>query len=143
RCTTRFSRTTGTTSRRTPCSRFVANPRGTRRRSGRQCRAVFLKEGAHMTTNDAAASPRDRARVSELISGYQRSQLALTAARFGLADLLADGPKSIEALAAATETHAPSLGRLLRALVGFGLFELQSDGRFALAPAGALLRDGV
>lgn len=54
-------------------------------------------------------------------------QAVHVAAKLGLADLVADGPKTIVQLAEATGTHGPSLGRLLRALTSLGFFT--EDGR--------------
>lgn len=65
------------------------------------------------------------------------------AARLGLADLLAEGPRDAETLAAATGTHAPSLRRLLRALAALGIAAEEADGRFALGPLGGPLRAGA
>jgi C-methyltransferase len=42
------------------------------------------------------------------------SQALGVAAELGIADLLADGPRSVDELARATSSHAPSLYRLLR-----------------------------
>lgn len=80
------------------------------------------------------------ATVLQMITGYWPAQVVYVAARLGLADLLADGPKSRDELAQVMRTHAPSLVRLLRALVGLGLFAEEADGRFALTPLGACLR---
>ena len=78
--------------------------------------------------------------LSRLVNGYRISQAIHVAARLGLADELADGPRSSDELAAATGTHAPSLYRLLRALASVGVFE-ESDGRrFALTEVGDCLR---
>src|SRR5215467_16237208 len=52
------------------------------------------------------------------------------AAKFGLADLVAGGPKSIEELAEATHTHASSLGRFLRALTSLGIFAEDTAGTY-------------
>lgn len=93
-----------------------------------------------------AARPGDPPPATVLLrlaTAYQASKVVHLAARFGLADLLAGGPRSAEELAAATGTHAPSLHRLLRALAAFGLFGETEDGRFALAAPGECLRDGV
>ena len=75
-----------------------------------------------------------------LATGYQASQALHVAASLGLADLLAGAPRSSDELAAATNTHAPSLRRLLRALAAFGVFREEEDGCFALAPPGECLR---
>src|SRR5262249_3188016 len=62
------------------------------------------------------------------------------AARLGLADLLAAGPRTVEELARATGTHAGSLQRLLRALASQGVLTEAEPQRFALTPLGAALR---
>jgi hypothetical protein len=62
------------------------------------------------------------------------------AARLGLADLLRDGPRDARDLAAATQTHAPSLARLARLLASVGVFAELPDGTFALTPLGEPLR---
>lgn len=63
--------------------------------------------------------------------------------QLGLADLLDDGPQSVEDLAAATGTHAPSLARLVRALAALRLVAEADDGRIELTPLGAPLRADV
>jgi hypothetical protein len=80
------------------------------------------------------------ARFTDLLWGYQRTQLLYAAAVLGLADLLEEGPRSVTELAVATETDAPSLARLLWALTAHGLFTERDDGQFALNPLAALLR---
>jgi len=80
------------------------------------------------------------ARFTDLLWGYQRTQLLYAAAVLGLADLLVEGPRAVAELAVATETHAPSLARLLRALTAHGLFTERDDGQFALNPLAALLQ---
>ncbi|MGK7928690.1 MAG: methyltransferase [Spirulina sp.] len=64
-------------------------------------------------------------------------------AELGIADCLKDGPQSAEAIAQATETHAPSLYRLLRSMTGFGFFREDEEHRFSLTPLGAALRSDV
>src|ERR1039458_555333 len=58
----------------------------------------------------------------------------------GVADHLAGNPRSIEELAEATGTHAPSLYRALRALACKGIFTEVEPGRFALTPMAEFLR---
>jgi hypothetical protein len=53
---------------------------------------------------------------------------------------LKDGPRHAEELAEATETHAPSLRRVIRLLASVGVFDELEDGRFALTPVGECLR---
>ena len=87
----------------------------------------------------AGASPPP-ATLLQMMTGYWVSQALHVAAKLGIADLLADGPVDCEDLAAATDTHAPSLQRVLRALASVGVFTEVSPGSFALTPLAELLR---
>jgi SAM-dependent methyltransferase len=75
--------------------------------------------------------------------GHYVSHALHLAAKLGLADLLAEGPRHHGDLASATSTHAPSLLRVLRLLASVSVFEEQEDGRFALTSVGEFLRAGV
>jgi hypothetical protein len=61
-------------------------------------------------------------------------------AELGVADLLADGPRSAEDLATASGAHAPSLYRVLRFLASEGVFTETNPGWFALTPMAETLR---
>jgi hypothetical protein len=65
------------------------------------------------------------------------------AAELGIADILAQGPRSIDALARKTNTHAGSLYRVMRALAGVGIFEEMEGARFTLTPMAECLRTGA
>jgi hypothetical protein len=78
-----------------------------------------------------------------LITGYAVSQAIYVAAKLGVADLLADGPRQGAELARATSTCAASLSRVLRLLASAGVLSEVAPDRFALAPVGDLLRDDV
>lgn len=82
----------------------------------------------------------DKGNLGAMISGFMISRVISVATELRLADLLGAGTMSGEALAKATETHPPSLARLLRALAAWGLLEEREAGRFNLTPLGALLR---
>ena len=79
----------------------------------------------------------------KLISGFWVSRCIYVAAKLGIADLVKDGPKSVEDLAGATGTHAPSLFRVLRALVPFGIFRCDKADRFGITPLSETLRAEV
>lgn len=79
----------------------------------------------------------------DLVNGSWISQAIYAAAKLGIADLLAEGPKRSEELAKATETHPRALYRLLRALASLGVCRDSGDGVFELAPLGAYLRTGA
>ena len=57
-----------------------------------------------------------------------------------LADHLAEGPRTVQELAEATQTHAPSLLRALRALACKGIFTEVEPECFGLTPLAELLR---
>jgi hypothetical protein len=80
------------------------------------------------------------AALRRLVNGFQVSQAIHVAAVLGIADQLAEGPRSSIELAKATDTHADALYRLLRALASVGVFDEQDDRRFALTPLGECLR---
>lgn len=75
-----------------------------------------------------------------IVRGYQRSRALTVAAELGIADLLRDGPRGVDDLAAATGTHPPTLYRVLRALASIGVFREDTDRRFALTAMGEYLR---
>lgn len=79
-------------------------------------------------------------RMMGLINGYLVSQALYVTATLGVADLLRNGPRSAEALAAATGTKAEPLYRLLRALAAIGVFHEDGERQFTLTDMGACLR---
>ena len=83
------------------------------------------------------------ATLLQMMTGYWVSQALYVAAKLGVADLLADGPRTVDDLAAATQTDGPSLRRVLRALASVGVFTEASPTTFALTPLAVLLRTGT
>jgi hypothetical protein len=75
-----------------------------------------------------------------MLNAHFLAQALHVAAMLRIADLLADGPKSVEELAQASSAHPPSLYRLLRMLAGAGVFAEDEPGRFMLTPLAATLR---
>jgi hypothetical protein len=61
-------------------------------------------------------------------------------ADLGVADIVADGPKSMEELSEATGCDRDSLYRLLRMLGGHGVFAEDKQGRIKLTPRAELLQ---
>jgi hypothetical protein len=70
------------------------------------------------------------------------SAVVYAAAKLGIADHLATGPRSAAELAGTTSTHAPSLHRLMRTLAGLGILTEREAQRFALTPLGEALKTG-
>ncbi len=76
----------------------------------------------------------------QMISGFWVSQAIYIAAKLGIADYLQEQPKTAEELAAITNTHAPSLYRLLRALASVSIFAEDENHYFSLTPLAATLQ---
>ena len=72
--------------------------------------------------------------------GHYVSRALALVAKLGVADLLAAGPLDVDGLAAATNTNAEALRRVLRLLVSVGVFDENGDGNFELTPLGDCLR---
>ncbi|MGH3838293.1 MAG: methyltransferase [Pseudonocardiaceae bacterium] len=78
--------------------------------------------------------------LDTVVFGYMPAQVIHVAARLGIADHLASGAMTSAELAALTETHAPSMHRLLRSLACLGVVAEIEPDRFTLEPAGAPLQ---
>jgi ubiquinone/menaquinone biosynthesis C-methylase UbiE len=76
----------------------------------------------------------------EMAMGAWVSQVIYVAAKLGIADVLSDGPKSCEEIAAVTRTPAPALSRLLRALRSLGVIGTVDGGKFELTGLGGALQ---
>ncbi|RKT55082.1 methyltransferase [Saccharothrix australiensis] len=77
-----------------------------------------------------------------LMSGAWRTRSLAVVAELGVADLLADGPKSTAELAAATGVREDNLRRVLRYLASLGVFAVDGD-TWSSTDLGALLRSDV
>jgi SAM-dependent methyltransferase len=75
-----------------------------------------------------------------LLDGHRSTALLYVAAKLGLADLLANGPRSSAELAQVLGAHAPSLHRILRGLAALGVCSEEHDGRFGLTGLGKHLQ---
>ncbi len=92
-----------------------------------------------------AASPEQQqmppqAILMQMTMSFIISQAISVAAKLRIADHLQNGAKTAEDLAAITQTHAPSLYRLMRALVSVGVFQRDSENRFSNSPTSEFLR---
>src|SRR6202034_3534782 len=84
------------------------------------------------------------ARVAEQIIrlglGYIVSQALRVVADLEIADRLAGGAKSVDALSVETGTHADALYRIMRVMVAEGVFRESSPRHFELTELGGALR---
>lgn len=88
----------------------------------------------------APAAPPPIVMAQLITGGVWITKALYVAAALGIADRVSEHPQTAEELAAATEAHAPSLYRVLRALASIGVFAEDEDGRFSLTPLADTLR---
>ena len=80
------------------------------------------------------------ARLWNLIRGALGTKALGIAADLGVADALADGPRSVAELAEENRADADTLHRILRALASDGVFAEDEPGVFRNTEASELLR---
>jgi hypothetical protein len=78
--------------------------------------------------------------LTRLAFGVKLTQALYVAAKLGIADMLAQGPRSISKLAVYTGTHERSLYRVLRSLASVGVFREVEPKVFALTHYADALR---
>ncbi len=83
------------------------------------------------------------AQLMNFIVGKWISKPIYVAAELGIADMLADGPKTIDEIARLSRSHAPSLYRMMRALASVGIFSEVDDNVFELTAMAELLKSGA
>ena len=76
----------------------------------------------------------------DLVINAWVAQAVTAAADLGIADALADGPLTVDELASRVNARPDTLQRLLRALIGRGVFRQRPDGRYALNSLADTLR---
>jgi len=72
------------------------------------------------------------AAMMELIANAWTSQAITAAVELGIPDALAGGPLRLDELASRVDANPDAVRRLLRALIGRGIFRQRTDGRYEL-----------
>jgi SAM-dependent methyltransferase len=93
--------------------------------------------------SDEISQPAELAngvRMYQLLVGYVASRAISVAAKLGIADLIAEAPRTVDELARATQAHTPSLRRLLLMLASIGIFAQGAGGKFRHTPLSETLR---
>jgi O-methyltransferase/methyltransferase family protein len=83
------------------------------------------------------------AELAQLVDGFRVTQTIHAGVDLGIPDLLADGERSADELAEASEADPSSLYRLLRALASLGILHEAEGRRFSLTDLGQPLRSDV
>ena len=91
-------------------------------------------------TDKQESSPDPQKLLGQLLSGKQLTYSLSGVARLGVADHMSAMPIAVDKIAAKVGAHAPSLYRVMRMLASMGVFNEVHGKRFALSPAGELLR---
>jgi demethylspheroidene O-methyltransferase len=107
-------------------TRIIADPR-------------FRRFAARFAPTRGLARREARA-VFDLCAGFVYSQILFACVRAGVLDLLAAAPRDAGELGRASDMTHAAMSRLLDAAVALRLVALQADGRYALAPRGAVVR---
>ena len=83
-----------------------------------------------------SGAPPDPGPIVRLSTAYWDSQTLLTANRLRVFDVIADGAKSGDSIAAALGLDPRATGLFLRACAGLGLLQ-ENEGDFSNSPAAA------
>lgn len=94
--------------------------------------ARFVERARHHLSRVYQRTVPPYAAITEMRMNAWVAQAITAAVDLGVADALADGPLHVEELASRVDADAGALARLLRALIGRGVFAQRRDGRFAL-----------
>ena len=107
--------------------------------------AVLQTEKLSVFEQFAQEKPETRPDIAltQTMLGALNAQALYVAAKLGVADSLAAGPKKIDQLAKEVAADESALYRILRALASLGIFAEESDRTFRLTPTASLLRSDV
>ena len=78
-------------------------------------------------------------KLLDLIQSHRVTAVIYVAAKLGIAELLRDGPRSLDELARSTGAHQQALGRLLTALSTIGICARADQDRYSLTDMGSAL----
>lgn len=84
-----------------------------------------------------------RRKLLGILSGSWVAQCCYAVAKLGIPDLLADGPRSVDELAARCGADPAALARLLRGMASIGLFRRTAPRTYALTSVTEYLRSDV
>jgi SAM-dependent methyltransferase len=90
-----------------------------------------------------AGSIRALPKMFRIATAFWASQAVYVAAKLGLADALAEGPKGSDEIASQLGANQAALARLVRVLVDLGVLATADDGRIGLTEVGAPLQSNT
>ena len=101
---------------------------------------LFGSGGKCIEMADTTAAVPPQVEMIRMGTGYWLSSLVYTAAKIGLADHLANGPKAAADLVGVIGANPRALHRYMRTLASFGILTLNDDDTFTLTELGATLK---
>ena len=96
-----------------------------------------------MSASETTAALPPHAQLIAMGTASWVSALVYVAAKVGIADHLANGPRSAAEAAGSLHMHPPTLHRFMRTLASLGILTEGQDQRFALTPLGEALKTGA
>lgn len=81
--------------------------------------------------------------MMQMITGYWVSQVVATLAQLDVADAIAEGKTTVDAIASRAKADPGAMSRLLRTAASLGIVKRDAEGRFSTTPLGDTLRSGV
>jgi len=96
-----------------------------------------------MSASETPGALPPHAQLIQMGTASWISALVYAAAKVGIADHLADGPKSAAEAAPGMHLHPPTLHRFMRTLAGLGILAEMDNQRFGLTPLGEALKAGA
>lgn len=103
----------------------------------------FVERARHQLLRVHQRTVPPYAAMMEMIMNAWTAQAITVVVELGIADALADGPLRAEELASRVKADPDALRRLLRALIGRGVFRQRRDGRYELNALANTLRFGA
>ncbi len=94
-------------------------------------------------TDENKDVPSPQAVLRRMARGYREAKALQVVAELGIANLVAQEPKTAEELSKVLGVDSDALYRLLRALASEGIFKEGSDSRFENTPLSETIRDDV
>lgn len=104
-----------------------------------------MDDTTHVSSTQAPAiqEPPAHVQLIQMATASWVSRVVYAAAKLGLADHLAAGPRSAEDLAGPLGAQVPSLHRFMRCLASLGVLSERPGKQFALTDLGAALKTGA
>jgi hypothetical protein len=81
--------------------------------------------------------------MMKMITGYWVSQVVSACAQLDVADAIAEGKTTVDAIAGRAKADRDAMARLLRTAASLGIVKRDAEGRFSTTPLGDTLRSGV